>query len=656
MALPSEPKEGEKARETSDDKDFDPTPEALVDEIDDERTLDEEEAIDGNNQAAVQEELDDLKKESEMPIEELLAYYERMRSQAEGPRGESDEEEEDDDEEEEDDDEDEDDEDDVDEEEKHDRKDGSSGSGTKRTSSDDQQITKKPSLDSQHQLKGDKSTSSSRETTQSTPSKQRTNNITLEDDSDQNRQTTDTRIIEQQDSSRTQNELTQGFQCNLVERSDSNRPETTSTTTNLRDLPERQKHQSLTNFMLDQDPTTMFQTLLNYDLDDSEDDDYSYSDDENGDYERDWRRSIHVGPDYQAEIPEGLCEYGDLPPYQTEDKLIWKNNPNLTDEQILEYLKESSAISQRNDVSISPASVPKFSVDSMRVYIDKLGTDSALANHGVHENQEKYPPNAFPDVYMSQSRKRTQIDIELEQENYVEPNTDSKEENSDSTSQDNRYGPSTEEYFQNEEQLLYLLLQCNYNIDEALRRRKLDPFKYYFHEPMSLWSQDECLGFEHGLRVHGKDFRQIRENKVQTRTHAELVAFYYLWKKSERHDVYTNQYKLDRKRCLTHPGTTDYMDEFIEDNESNLNRSSKSPTPALTDGSVSASFNIDTIVDSGHATPSFLMSESRSPQVQSIEISQSSTIQKNLFHSHQNSREDDADQRSSIYIDNTALP
>jgi len=31
---------------------------------------------------------------------------------------------------------------------------------------------------------------------------------------------------------------------------------------------------------------------------------------------------------------------------------------------------------------------------------------------------------------------------------------------------------------------------------------------------MSLWSEEECRNFENGLRAYGKDFFQIRRNKV----------------------------------------------------------------------------------------------------------------------------------------------
>lgn len=56
-----------------------------------------------------------------------------------------------------------------------------------------------------------------------------------------------------------------------------------------------------------------------------------------------------------------------------------------------------------------------------------------------------------------------------------------------------------------------------------------------------------------GLRVFGKDFHLIQKNKVQSRTVGELVQFYYLWKKTERHDVFVTQTKLGRRK-YTLPG------------------------------------------------------------------------------------------------------
>ena len=79
-------------------------------------------------------------------------------------------------------------------------------------------------------------------------------------------------------------------------------------------------------------------------------------------------------------------------------------------------------------------------------------------------------------------------------------------------------------------------------------------------DTMSLWSEEECKAFETGLRVYGKDFHSIQNQKVGTRAVGELVQFYYLWKKTERHDVFANSFRIEKKKYTLHPGTTDYME------------------------------------------------------------------------------------------------
>lgn len=642
MALPepSSKGDGQKGKgNDQEDKDFDPSAEALIDEIDDERTLEEEEALDGGNSgAAVQEELDALKKESEMPIEELLAYYQRMREADEGHA--SDEDDDDDDEDMEDEDDDDDEEDDDDERHRarsktdgkgperdgdggasRSSKSGSSGpsdpssnapeSANKQTKSDSsskedtkrQTGTNKEALGNteKSQLNAssteNNSSSQPKSTVSSNPqplspkltttspisnafteiASSTTNSNTKTTNNDCNPESTtvnsksnSTAIVssssnitdEKQSSIPTSSDLSgaaQELKLNSIEKRSENQEES---------IPTRAKH-PMTEFFLNEDEEAagMFKTLLGYDLDDSDDldEDYSYTDDENGDDERDWRRAIHVGPEHQAEIPEGLSIYDEhLPPYENADKLIWKCNSELNPDQILQYLKTASQLSKRTDISISSASVPKISYETIRLYRERMHEILASSNEVLqqenHANPDQNVSSNHKDVYMSQSRKRAKIDLELEQENThdcinstqleggIDNQNNAQEENSDSTTQDAiKPELSTEEYFQDEEQLLFLLLQCNHNFEEALRRRRLDPFKYYLHEPMSLWSQEECLGFEDGLRIYGKNFRLIRDNKVPTRTHAEVVAFYYLWKKSERYDVYINRYKLDRQ-------------------------------------------------------------------------------------------------------------
>lgn len=662
------------------DEDFDPSAEALIDEIDDERTLEEEEALNGTAGAAVQEELDDLKKESEMPIEELLAYYERMRNEM-GDQPSSDDE--DDVADEEDDDEDEGVEGDDDEgsrdidgkKQQTQQQHSKNGMGSKKTVESRQEtgnennpVDSCSSTSNQKSFQDDETkqchSSSQQQQQQPHPllpqvpvQKHKyppncgildsdTHSISTISSSSSKAPNTNTESIQQSVSSQT------AHQHQLETHYDSNNGAHEGSLQN-------QSRPQMTDFLIDDESAGIFRSLLGHDLDDSDDldEDYSYTDDEYGDDERDWRRVIHVGPEYQADVGDGLCEYDDLPPYENEDKLVWQCRSSITREQILEYLKQASSLSKKNEFSVSPASVPKISSDNMRLYREKMqDITSSTGSHIIEHNHENiiidHPPETIADVYMRQSRKRMRIEYEIEQENAMDGLNSTcgsvtqsqlsnlKEDKSDSASQDARPELSTEEYFQDEEQLLYLLLQCNYNFDEALRRRKLDPTKYFLHEPMSLWSQEECLGFEHGLRTYGKNFRLIRENKVQTRTHAELVAFYYLWKKSERHDVYTNQYKLDRKRCLSHPGTTDYMDKFIEDNESILNASSSSPALTPTDSSAELNVNLETgsinnLQDQLSHSP-----ETLTPTIHCTNIPQVSNIQRDHLQLNQQQKDD----------------
>lgn len=123
-----------------------------------------------------------------------------------------------------------------------------------------------------------------------------------------------------------------------------------------------------------------------------------------------------------------------------------------------------------------------------------------------------------------------------------------------------------EKHSRDDEQALYLLLQCGQNMEEALRRRRINSLANQ-SDSMSIWSEEECRNFENGLRSFGKDFHTIQQTKVRTRSVGELVQFYYLWKKTERHDVFANKSRLEKKKYNLHPGVTDYMDRFLEEQE-----------------------------------------------------------------------------------------
>ncbi|XP_063995155.1 mesoderm induction early response protein 1 isoform X2 [Diachasmimorpha longicaudata] len=219
-----------------------------------------------------------------------------------------------------------------------------------------------------------------------------------------------------------------------------------------------------------------------------EDDDCDYSPDED-----EWKKTIMVGTDYQAIIPEGLCRYDDALPYENEDKILW--NPSFIPE------RETEEFLQR-------AQLPTHK--------------SSLLPTGAHVRDD--------------------------------------------------------------EQALYLLLQCGYNLEEALRRRRMNVLPPI--DAISLWSEEECHNFESGLRTYGKDFHLIQKNKVRTRSVGELVQFYYLWKKTERHDIFTYKARLEKKKYALHPGITDYMDRFLEEQEGVRDRSSSPNVNCLLHGDV----------------------------------------------------------------------
>ncbi|KAI4502096.1 hypothetical protein M0802_002778 [Mischocyttarus mexicanus] len=189
-----------------------------------------------------------------------------------------------------------------------------------------------------------------------------------------------------------------------------------------------------------------------------EEDDCDYSPDE-----EEWKKTIMVGSDFQAAIPEGLCRYDDALPYENEDKMLW--DPSYIPEEETEEFLE-------------------------RAQLPAMKTSSLPAGSHIRDD----------------------------------------------------------------EQALYLLLQCGYNLEEALRRRRMNVIPST--DAVSLWSEEECHNFESGLRIHGKNFHLIQRDKVRTRSVGELVQFYYLWKKTERHDIFTYKARLEKKKYTLHPGIT----------------------------------------------------------------------------------------------------
>ncbi|KAJ8277258.1 hypothetical protein GJAV_G00073190 [Gymnothorax javanicus] len=121
--------------------------------------------------------------------------------------------------------------------------------------------------------------------------------------------------------------------------------------------------------------------------------------------------------------------------------------------------------------------------------------------------------------------------------------------------------PTSGDIIKDNEQALYELVKCNFNAEEALRRLRFNI--KVFNEELCAWSEEECRNFEHGYRVYGKNFHLIQANKVRTRSVGECVEYYYVWKKSDRHEYFTQQTtKLGRKK-------PSLQSEPMEDSEHN---------------------------------------------------------------------------------------
>ncbi|CAL8253624.1 unnamed protein product [Merluccius merluccius] len=110
------------------------------------------------------------------------------------------------------------------------------------------------------------------------------------------------------------------------------------------------------------------------------------------------------------------------------------------------------------------------------------------------------------------------------------------------------------------EQALYELVKCNFNAEEALRRLHFNV--KVFSDELCSWSEEECRGFEQGYRAYGKNFHIIQANKVRTRSVGECVQYYYMWKKSERHEYFTQQAtKMSRRKFPLQSGNMEDADQ-----------------------------------------------------------------------------------------------
>ncbi|KAH8309534.1 hypothetical protein KR059_011513 [Drosophila kikkawai] len=422
------------------DTTFEPTIDMMVNDFDDEATLNEEEALADQEAHSAEDEIATLREESEMPIEELLAKY--GGSMASSPAVSSS---------------------------------NRSGSSTRRA----RRATKR-----QYQ-ELDTETANTSGSGVAVHSEKTSNEL------EQLREKEEEPVLEAGEASMDTDEAPLQLPPPSSE-GGTRKPHRS----HLLDLyPEESFANLATTSAEDVERFTPLQTLFDeVEADEEEEDSESESMD-------DARKIIMVGNDYQAEIPEGLSQYGDILPYENEDQLIWEPS-QVSEREVEDYLAKIQ--------ETRPIVPPEEDTEAV------AGDEASAA---AITTGEAAPPPAPPPATPPKPLPAG------DQESVVKDN----------------------------EQALHLLVQCGYDFKEALRRKRMNVLPLS-SDTMSSWSEDECLKFEEGIHKFGKDFLQIRQNQVRTRTMRELVHFYYLWKKSERRD---QSFALN--------DTIDHMDVFINE-------------------------------------------------------------------------------------------
>ncbi|XP_075165237.1 mesoderm induction early response protein 1 [Haematobia irritans] len=434
----------------SKDETFEPSIEMMVNDFDDEQTLNEEESLAALESHDVQEEIDTLKQESEIPLEELLAKYQSLPPPHYEPH----------------------------------RKKSKKSSKKKHKS-------KSKNGDGLHE----------EPTANNECTEMPTEDDIMVEQNEEERETIDEDHLEdegEEDPLEETNKTMGNIEVPVVRRTHLLElyPEGTfsnvAATVNGKDLP--------------------LETLFGVEEEEVEEED-----------DEEYKKKVMIGSSYQAFIPKGLSQYGDILPYENEDKLIWEPS-QVTEREVEAYLIKIRDIN-RNQGGEDESS---DSFEAMST-TNKENEESAR-NHDNMEN------NSF----LANGEKKI---------NQLTGNT---EDVPGAVVKDN-------------EQALHLLVQCGYDFKEALRRKRLNALP--MNDGMSLWSEEECQKFEEGIQKFGKDFVKIRQHQVRTRTMRELVQFYYLWKKSERRD-----------HNFANTDTVDHMDIYLnEDNEYGSNPASITP-------------------------------------------------------------------------------
>ncbi|KAF8360352.1 hypothetical protein PRIPAC_87275 [Pristionchus pacificus] len=152
-----------------------------------------------------------------------------------------------------------------------------------------------------------------------------------------------------------------------------------------------------------------------------------------------------------------------------------------------------------------------------------------------------------------------------------------------------RHGVETDETkidSRDDEDALYALLSSAYSTDAAAAHfpfEKANEFKRTCDGESKPFTTEEMAAFETGFKDNYKNFRVIREHFVPSRTHGELINYYYHWKMSSRFN------ELFRQRQMR----KDFMTEVMDQMESTKRRRVE-PSSTTTSSS-------STVVERGHS-------------------------------------------------------
>ncbi|NWU94823.1 MIER2 protein, partial [Upupa epops] len=155
------------------------------------------------------------------------------------------------------------------------------------------------------------------------------------------------------------------------------------------------------------------------------------------------------------------------------------------------------------------------------------------------------------------------------------------------------------------EQALYELVKCNFNAEEALRRLRFNV--KVIRDELCAWSEEECRNFEHGFRVHGKNFHLIQANKVRTRSVGECVEYYYIHVRGLFSPYSSNALPRGEPWALLPELSGDFTDNDLDGAEvESASRSRSSPPVPSATSSLDSHFGQDQIAieSAGNPPPS----------------------------------------------------